>query len=137
MVKTNSINGAKGYGIQVTDANVKNNTFYGNAINMTKMGISINNNTDSAFVQNTIGTADDSAYSITGNAVLKIHNTTFSDNKISSSGGDNNTIMISDSGTVFIKNSSAADNGTSFDTTKTFYSARLQDPDSIIVGTSK
>ena len=135
IVKTNSINGAKGYGIQITDANVKNNTFYGNAINMTKMGISINNNTDSVFVQNAIGAANDSAYSITGNSVLKLHNTTFLDNKISSSGGDNNTIMITDSGTVFINKT--AGNGTSFDTTKTFYSARLQDPDSIIVGTSK
>lgn len=139
VVKTNSINGAKGYGIQITDANVKNNTFYGNAINMTKIGISVNNNTDSAFVQNIVGSADNSAYSITGNSILKLYNTTFVSDKISSSGGDNNTLAIADSGIILISNGSSTStvgNGTSFDTTKAVYTARMQDPDSVIL-TSK
>ena len=137
IVKNNSINGAEGYGIQITDANVKNNTFYGNAINLTKMGISVDNNTDSVFTQNNISSATDSAYSATGNSVLKLHNTTFLSDKISSSGGDNNTIMVADSGIILVKNSTTVGNGTSYDTSKTVYSTRLQDPDLIILRTAK
>jgi mannuronan 5-epimerase len=136
IVKTNSINGAKRYGIEITDANVKNNTFFGNAINMTKTAITIDNNTDSMFAQNIISLAKDFEYSIIGNSLLKLHNTTFLSDKISSSGGDNNTVMIVDSGTILVNNGTSG-NATSFDTAKNTYSTRLQDPDSIIVRTSK
>jgi poly(beta-D-mannuronate) C5 epimerase len=136
IVKNNSINGAKRYGIEITDANARNNTFYGNVINMTKTGITIDNNTDSTFAQNTISLAKDFEYLITGNSLLKLHNTTFVSDKISSSGGDNNTIMIVGSETILVNNGTGG-NATSFDTAKNIYSARLQDPDSIIVTTSK
>jgi poly(beta-D-mannuronate) C5 epimerase len=135
LVKANYINGAKRYGIQITDANVKNNTLYGNSINMTKTGISINNNTESNLVQNNVSLAEDSAYSITGNSLLKLLNTTFHSDKISSSGGENNTLLIADSGTIIINN--GAGNGTSIDTAKNIHAIRLQDPDSINVTTSR
>jgi mannuronan 5-epimerase len=135
LIKANSINGAKRYGIQITDANVKNNTLYGNSINMTDTGISINNNTDSTLVQNDVSLANDSAYSITGNSLLKLINTTFYSDKIRSSGGENNTLLIADSGAVVINNGSG--NGTSIDTAKNIYAIRLQDPDTINVTTSR
>jgi mannuronan 5-epimerase len=135
LIKANSINGAKRYGIQITDANVKNNSLYGNMINMTKTGISINNNTDSNLVQNNVSLAKDSAYSITGNSLLKLLNTTFHSDKIRSSGGENNTLLIADSGTIVINN--GAGNGTSIDTAEDLHAIRLQDPDTINVTTSR
>jgi poly(beta-D-mannuronate) C5 epimerase len=135
LIKANSINGAKGYGIQITDANVKNNTLYGNMINMTDTGISINNNTDSTLVQNNVSLADDFAYSITGNSLLKLINTTFNSDKIRSSGGENNTLLIADSGTIIINN--VAGNDKSIDTSENIYAVRLQDPDTINVTTSR
>jgi hypothetical protein len=102
---------------------------------MTKTGISINNNTDSNLVQNNVSLAKDSAYSITGNSLLKLLNTTFHSDKIRSSGGENNTLLIADSGTIVINN--GAGNGTSIDTAEDLHAIRLQDPDTINVTTSR
>ncbi|MGA9743107.1 MAG: right-handed parallel beta-helix repeat-containing protein [Nitrososphaeraceae archaeon] len=132
-IKSNSINGAAGYGIYVTDSDVNNNTFMGNQIRMAKVGISVSNNTGSVFTQNNIGVVKDSEYFISGNSTVRLANTSFSSDQIRAADGGQNSISISDSGKVDIRNK--AGNKTTFDTNKSIYSAVLPDRESITIRT--
>ena len=134
-IKSNSINQASGYGIYVTDSDANNNTFVGNQIRTAKVGISVSNNTGSVFTQNNIGVVKDSEYFISDNSTVRLANTSFSSDQIKASDGGQNSISVSDSGTVDISNK--AGNKTTFDTNKSIYSAVLPDRESITIRTVK
>jgi len=132
-IKSNSINGASGYGIYVTDSDVQNNTFVGNQIGTAKVGVSVSNNTGSVFAQNNIGVVKDSEYFISGNSTISLENTSFSSDRIRAADGGQNSVSISDSGMIDIRNK--AGNKTTIDTNKNIYSAVLPDRESITVRT--
>ena len=132
-IKDNFINSATGYGIYVTDADARNNTFTGNQIRMTKVGVSVNNNTDSQFIKNNIGVVEDSEYFIEGNSSIKLENTTFSSDIVRSEEGDQNSISIANSGIVDIRNNIG--DKITYDTNNNVTSVMLPDSTSLTLKT--
>jgi len=134
-IRSNLILGALGYGIYVTNSNLQNNTFMNNAIQNTKSGITLSNNTDSVFLQNEIGNVDRFEYIVGDNSALNLNNTAFSSDKIRSSDG-NNSVYIYNSGVLNVTQGKIT-NTTTFNTNNEPYSLQLPTNESLTVTTSQ
>lgn len=135
-VAYNFINNTSGYGVLVRGSDVKNNTFTRNTIDNAKMAITVDNNTESQFNQNTVGTADNTEYYMLGNSVLNLKNTSFTSDKIKSGKGNGNIFNVLDSGIIGVRYSGTR-NETRINTNENPYSVNLQEKQSIVVRSIK
>lgn len=135
-VASNLINNTSGYGFLIRGSDVKNNTFVNNTIGNAKIGITVDNNTGSMFIQNTVSTVENTEYYMLRNSALNLKNSSFSNDKIKSGEGNGNIFTVLDSGIIGVRNSGTR-NETRLDTNENPYSVVLQEKQSIVVRTIK
>lgn len=134
LVKSNFINGSLRNGIRVSDSDSNNNTVSYNEINDATIGLLVDNNTNSLIMQNTVGDSKDSDYSVSKNGFLKLQETNFSSDKISAIGKNESSVQISDSGIILVEKD-PGNNQTTVNTNQSAYTARLIDPESLVITT--
>jgi mannuronan 5-epimerase len=129
---SNKVNNSLISAVSINQSATGKNIFINNNLSDSLHAISINNNTDTIFINNTIGTIKKSEYFLVNASEINFVGSKFSSDIIESNSTVGNSVIISDSGVIRIKEDTS-DKSTMYDTNTSHFEHKFNGIKSIVV----